>query len=318
MRRPSLFGGNRYRPRMAGPNPSAHAAPAIAFFVCAAGIAVFSAMDAVMKGLVIAIGVYNAMLWRTLCGLLLSGGLAAIRPFARPTRATLRVHIARGLVSVVMALLFFWGLARVPMAQAIALSFIAPLLSLLLAAVILKERVERHTVIASLIGLAGVGVILAGQASADYGPEAMAGAIAILLSALCYAFNIILMRQQALVADPIEVSLFQNITVGTCLLIAAPFLARAPVQGEMLTILLAALFATVSQLLMAWAYARAPANYLAPTEYTAFVWAALFGWLVFAEPLMPATVAGAALIIGACLFAARRRPIPYAASEGAA
>lgn len=303
---------------MTGSSPQSSAAPAIAFLVCAAGIAVFSAMDAVMKGLVIAIGVYNAMFWRTLSGLVLSGTLAAVRPFARPSKAALRVHIVRGLVSVVMALLFFWGLARVPMAQAIALSFIAPLLSLLLAALILKERVERHTIIASLVGLVGVGVILAGQGSADYGNEAMAGAIAILLSALCYAFNIILMRQQALVADPIEVSLFQNITVGTCLLLAAPFLARVPGAADVPTIILAAVFATLSQILMAWAYARAPANYLAPTEYTAFVWAALFGWLVFAEPLATATVAGAALIIGACLFAARRRPIPYAASEGAA
>ena len=50
-------------------------------------------------------------------------------------------------------------------------------------------------------------------------------------------------------------------------------------------------------MLLSWAYARAEASYLAATEYTAFLWAALFGWLVFGEPLSPFTVAGAALIV---------------------
>ena len=47
-----------------------------------------------------------------------------------PSRGVMRVHLIRGSVSAVMAVTFFWGLARVPMAQAIALAFIAPLLAL--------------------------------------------------------------------------------------------------------------------------------------------------------------------------------------------
>ena len=60
--------------------------------------------------------------------------------------------------------------------------------------------------------------------------------------------------------------------------------------------------------LLSWAYARGEASYLAPTEYTSFVWAALFGWLVFGEHVSPFTLAGAVLIVGACLIAARRKP----------
>ena len=71
-----------------------------------------------------------------------------------------------------MALTFFWGLARVPMAQAIALAFVAPLIALYLAAVILKETIERRAILASLLGFAGVLVILAGQAQAEMGREA--------------------------------------------------------------------------------------------------------------------------------------------------
>jgi S-adenosylmethionine uptake transporter len=74
-------------------------------------------------------------------------------------------------------------------------------------------------------------------------------------------------------------------------------------------ILLAAALATVSLLLLAWAYARGEANYLAPTEYTGFIWAALWGWVVFHEAVAPYTLAGAAMIITGCLIAARRRGI---------
>jgi S-adenosylmethionine uptake transporter len=71
----------------------------------------------------------------------------------------------------------------------------------------------------------------------------------------------------------------------------------------------AAVLATVSLLLLAWAYARGEANYLAPTEYTAFIWASLWGWVVFGERIALYTLAGAALIIAGCLIAARRRSI---------
>ena len=59
-----------------------------------------------------------------------------------PSRTTLRVHITRGIVVTVMAGLFFWGIGRVPLAQAIALTFIAPLIALLLAAAV-PRRADR-------------------------------------------------------------------------------------------------------------------------------------------------------------------------------
>ena len=59
-------------------------------------------------------------------------------------------------------------------------------------------------------------------------------------------------------------------------------------------------------LLLSWAYARAEASYLAATEYTAFLWAMLFGWLFFDESVSPYTLAGAALIVAGCILAARR------------
>src|SRR5215211_2081365 len=110
-------------------------APLTAFLVGMAGIATFSAMDAVMKGLVLAIGTYTTLFWRSLAGTAMTGALFASSKPRWPDKRTMRIHATRGLLGSIMAATFFWGLARVPMAQAIALAFIAPLVALYLAAV---------------------------------------------------------------------------------------------------------------------------------------------------------------------------------------
>ena len=286
---------------------------AIPFAVATLAIAAFSAMDAVMKHLVLELGAYNALVWRM--GLVaLLGGIAffALRS-AWPARSVMRIHIIRGLVSTVMGFLFFWGLGRVPLAQGVALAFIAPLIALYLAAVLLHERIERRAILASLLGLAGVAVIFAGQAQADLGPEALLGSFAILASACLYAYNIILMRQQALVAGPLEVAFFMSLFTTMGLLPAAPFLAVLPEIEHLPAIAAAATLSFVSLMLFAWAYARAQAQHLAPVEYSAFIWAVLFGWVFFAEPVAPATLAGAGMIVAACLLTATRRKPDFAA-----
>ena len=284
-----------------------HHPPLIAFFVGVLGIATFSGMDAVMKGLVIAIGTIATMFWRNVIGIGLSSALYLPRRKSWPAPATLRIHLARGLLSTGMGFLFFWGLGRVPLAQAIALAFIAPLIALYLASLILKEEIGGKTIAGSAVAFAGVIVIFIGQARADLGREALAGSFAILLSAGLYALNIIIMRRQALVADPLEISFFQSLIVSLSLLALLPFTGIAvPPSEQWPWLAFAAMLAVSSTLLLSWAYARAEASYLAATEYTAFLWAMLFGWLFFDESVSSYTLAGAALIVAGCIFAARR------------
>lgn len=290
--------------------PAPSTPTAIAFAVGTLGIALFSGMDALMKGLALSIGTYNALLWRTMAGALIGGAFFFAGRGPWPGKAAMRVHLTRGLIGVPMALLFFWGLARVPMAQAIALAFVAPLIALYLAAVLLKEKIERRAILASLLGFSGVLVIFAGQAEADLGPDAFRGSLAILASAGLYAYNIILMRRQAQLARPREVAFFTSGIMAGSFLLAAPFLAAVPAAEHAPAIVGAALLAFASLILLSWAYARAEAQHLAPVEYTSFVWAAVLGWLVFAEPVQPLTLAGAAMIVVACLIAATRRPPP--------
>jgi S-adenosylmethionine uptake transporter len=282
-----------------------------AYPVALLGIASFSIMDMVIKGLTLAIGTFATLWWRSLIGVALAGAMFFWFRNNWPTRPALRIHLVRGVATTLMAVLFFWGLARVPMAQAVALTFVAPLLSLLLAGLILKERIGARIVGGSLVAFVGVVVILAGQARADLGPDALRGSTAILLSAMIYAWNIILMRQQALAARPVEIAFFQNLAVCATFLAVMPLVgAPAAPHGNWWGLIVAALLALVSQLTLAWAYARGGAAFLSSTEYSSFLWAMLLGWLRFGEQVSPFTLAGAVLIVAGCIVAARTAPHP--------
>jgi S-adenosylmethionine uptake transporter len=287
------------------------ASNAIPFAVACLGIALFSAMDAAMKGLAIALGAYSAMLWRQGIGGLISAGPYFLTRTGWPSRAGIRVHFLRGAVGSIMAVSFFYGIARVPLAEGIALSFIAPLIALYLAVVLLGETVGRHSIIASVLGLCGVAVLLAARIGTG-GERHLDGVAAILLSALFYAWNIVLMRQQALLAPPAEVAFFQNVTAGLCLLLAlpvvllvAPSIFHVPDASHWPMLILSALLAFCSLYLLSWAYSRAEAQVLVPVEYTAFVWAAIMGAIFYDEAVTLTTVAGAVLIVTGCIIAAR-------------
>lgn len=281
---------------------------AIPFSVATLGICTFAIMDVLMKGLSIELGAYNAILWRTLIALVLAATLFAFRSGAWPNRSTLKVHVWRGLIVSLMAFLFFWGLAYVPLAEAIALSFIAPLIALYLASVILKEAIGRGAVLASVIGFSGALVIIAGKLGGEYSENMGWGIAAILLSAVLYAYNLILQRRQALLADPVEIAFFQSCTIIFVYLCFAPWLAVTPSVDYIPELSGAAFLSITSVLLLSWAYARAETNTLIPVEYTAFIWAAILGWLVFDERITLATVAGTTLIVAGCLLAIREKP----------
>jgi len=258
-----------------------------------------------MKGLGLAIGAYSALLWRSVAGVGITGVVWAAGSPRRPSAAVLRLHLLRGVVVAGMASLWFWAITVVPLAEAIAVSFVAPLAAIFLAAVFLGERVSPRAVAGAVAALAGVGVILAARLGAPHGPDAVPGFAAVLGSALLYAANLVLQRHQAQQAAPQEIAFFQTLTVLACLGVFAPWAARWPVPAQWPLVLGAALFASVSLVLLSWAYARAQAQALVATEYTGFVWLSLLGWLFFDEALGAATLLGAALIVAGCFYAAR-------------
>jgi len=291
--------------------------PVIAFGVACLGIATFSCMDAMMKQASIHIGAYNAMLWRSIIGTAVTGPLFLIRGIAWPDRDRLVLHIKRSVASGISVLLFFWGLVHVPMAEGIALSFLSPIIALLLAAPMLGEKVGKSAVGACLLAFSGVIVIVLGKAHEGGGPEAFHGAIAIIVAGIFYAYNLVLLRRSALVAGPIEITFFTNLVFMGLYLLGAPIGAALLPLRWLPLIGAAAGFAIVSSLLIAWAYARAEAQRLVPVEFTAFIWASILGATVFGEKVLPLTVLGAAMIVGGCVIAARARQAPVPSTEAA-
>lgn len=282
------------------------------FLAAAMGTALFAGMDAAMKGVAISLGAYVAMLWRQAFGTALSAPIYLLSRNHWPSRAALRFHLMRGAVTSIMAVTWFYGLARLPMGEAIALSFIAPLIALYLAAVLLGETVSRQSILASLLGLAGMAVLIVARLGQP-GERHLDGVLAIFFSAVLYAWNLILMRQQSLVAGPAEVTFFQSLISGSWLLLALPAalllfpsLDLTPEPGDWPLLFLSALLTISSLALLSWAYGRAEAQALVPIEYSAFLWGALMGAIFYDERLTLATLAGTALIVTGCLMAARR------------
>lgn len=264
-------------------------------------------MDVTAKIMVLAVGVYNTVLWRSLLAAAIAAAGWAAGSRERPVAGVLKLHTLRAVISGLIFLSFFWGLARLPLAEAIGLSFVAPLFALSLAALLLGERIGRQAIWASIVGIAGVAVVVAGQlGQPNYSANTLLGTLAVLLSTALYGYNLVLGRRQALLAKPVEIVFFQNLAIAAILGLVAPWLAIALPRNLWLPAAGVTLLSLGAQFLLSWSYARAQAQHLVPTEYSAMVWAIAFGWFFFDESVSWTTLTGAGMIVVSCLIAAGR------------
>lgn len=275
------------------------------------GVGFLSLMDAFMKGAALAAGAYSASVFRSAIATAMIAPVWLGGGGKWPSRPVLRIHLLRGTVSGFMALSFFYALTKLPIAEAIAISFVAPILALYLAAILLGETIRKEAVIASVLGLIGTVVIVSGRlGAADYDVETLKGLGAILFSAMLYAWNFVIIRQQALLSGPAEATTFHSGVACLVLLVFAPWFLTIPALPVLGNIAIASALTVCGAFAITWAYARAEAQTLVPLEYSGFLWASLFGWLFFREVITPATLVGTGLIIVGCWIATRTRAKP--------
>lgn len=290
--------------------------PLLPFLAAFAAVGFLSLMDGLMKEAALAAGAYSATILRSLIAMAITLPLwLAMKP-RWPDKPVLKLHIERGVISAIMALAFFYALTKLPLAEAIALSFIAPLIALYFAHWLLGEVISRSAIMASLLGFAGTLVIVGARlGSSEFDEDSALGLLSLFFSALLYAYNFVVIRRQSQLAGPLEVATFHAVIGSLVLVLAAPFFFVLP-QIETLAVTAGAAALSVGAAMMiAWAYARAEAQVLVPMEYTAFLWAALFGWLFFREEVTTSTLLGVVLIVIGCWIAAprkRRKPLPLA------
>jgi len=271
------------------------------------GVFLYSVLDAVMKAQGLAMGAYSAMYWRNVTGAVLAAALyLPVRP-PRPSRPAFKLHMIRSALTAVMMYCFFFGLTRVPLAQAIGLTFIAPIIALFLAAPFLGERIGAHSKLSALLGFGGVMVVVGGDLLSMNAETDFLGVSALLAFAVMYAVNLILQRKLALIAKPMEITFYQNAFVLLFITPFAPFFLLMPAnEWQWGGAVLAGSAAIGSLILVSIAYRRAEAQRLISTEYTAFVWAAMFGWWFFGETVTAQTLLGTGLIMIGCMVGAYR------------
>ncbi len=269
------------------------------------GIALLTAMDAVIKAQMqqhpFLLALFMRFAMGGLCALIV---LAIARP-AFPTRASLIGNAARIPVVILTAGSFFYSVSVLPLAEALTLSFLAPVFVALLGALILKESLDKRILQALGFGLAGMLVMVWPRLQGGV-TGAELGVAAALFSAISYAFNLILLRRIAVKEHPAIIVLFQNAGPALCLAWPASLVFMPMAGRDLLAYLGAGALGVAGHLLLTSAFARAPASRLAPIEYTALVWASLLGFAVFGEVPLPTTYAGALLIVAGAFAVSRR------------
>ncbi|MEZ5995529.1 MAG: DMT family transporter [Hyphomonadaceae bacterium] len=228
-----------------------------------------------------------------------------------------RAHGVRGFVIAGCAVTFFWALSVLPLAEAVTLSFIYPLLAPFVARVVLKEQIRVSSVLCALAGFAGVLVAMQGAPDDAEYPNHGLGVAAVLVSAFFFSIAMVLLRERAQKDGAPIVGLMTSLVPGAILAIPTLILASPPVLGQLPFFLLMGALAAIFMYFMAQAYARAEAQQLAPIHYTELIWASLIGFVIFHETPRIQIYLGAALIIAASLYAAYdERRIALGATRG--
>ena len=224
-------------------------------------------------------------------------------------RATLHTgspwaQVLRGLGMVVSAITFIIGLHHLPMANATATAFAAPLIVTALSIPMLGERVGARRWAATGVGLVGV-LIVVRPGTGSFDPASVYP----LLSALSWAFTIILTRVTSRTDGPMTTMAYGALVGVVALSLVVPFDWRTPTTTEIGWIALMASTSTFGQFLTILAYRQAAASLLVPFSYSQIIWSSLAGALVFGTIPDGPTWLGAAIIVGSGIYTAHRERV---------
>jgi drug/metabolite transporter (DMT)-like permease len=211
------------------------------------------------------------------------------RPWGHATRA------AVGLTGMVCG---FSALTLLPLVEATAISFAAPLFMTVLSALILKERVGRHRWAAVVVGFVGVLVMV----RPDPAHMAAAGTAFAIAGALGAAGAMVAIRQIANTEPGPAIAFYFTLAGALLGLASLPFGWVAPSPTVLLGLVGMGLLGGTGQLLLTEALRRAPVAVIAPFDYTQLVWATLLGYFVWGDAPRVETLAGAAIVAGSGVY----------------
>lgn len=281
-----------------------------------ASYGMFSLQDATVKWLVQDFSIFQILFMRS--SVVLLAAMAVGRGTAFQQMRASRNKVGLGLRAALILLawfLFFSASRHLGLAELTTIYFAAPVITVVLSVTVLKETVSPSRWGAVLLGFIGVAVAARPGGGVPLGP-----ALLTLGAAGVWAFSGVLARLISRTEGTLSQMIISNALFVLPCGLALPWLWRMPSMGEFGLMLALGLAGGLGQVFMYEGYRWAPASLVAPTEYSAFVWAFLLGFMVWGDIPARSVWIGAGLIMGAgavVLWSERRhlRPQPRPAAE---
>ncbi len=214
-------------------------------------------------------------------------------------------HVWRGLIGTTSMGFGFFALTRLPYPEWITLSYGAPLLTVVFAAVFLRERVRLHRWSAVLVGLLGIAVVslpnltILSTGVDDY---QSIGILASLASAAMSAVAMIQIRRLTRTEKTATIVVYFSLTSSAIALLTLPFGWVWPSPAQAGFLMLAGICGGVGQLLLTACYRYADASTIAPFEYTSLLIAVAISYLLFDEVVAATTLVGGLIVVGAGVY----------------
>lgn len=262
----------------------------------------FSLMFAGVKWVGSTIPVGEIVFFRAFLGMLMIA-LAAFLTGGPSVLATNRVgtHATRSLLGVCAMFCNFLAVTYLPLADATAIAFAAPMFTVILAALMLGERVHFFRWSAVLLGFAGVLVIISVEGPDESGRTLTGAALALCGAGLSATAMIVLRRMSA--HEHSEAIAFYFMLTSAIAGLATIFWGwKMPAGTEIVALVSMGVFGGVGQLFLSFSYRYGEASVLAPFDYTMMIWAAIFGYVLFGDVPAAQVLSGASLVVAAGLL----------------
>jgi drug/metabolite transporter (DMT)-like permease len=212
----------------------------------------------------------------------------------------------RGAALLGSSLFFITGLRYLPIAEASATGFVAPLFVTALSIIFLNETVGLRRWIATAVGLFGVIIILRPGTGAFH-----IAAVFPLVSALAWACTLIMTRMLAGTERAITTMAYSSIAGVLILSALVPFVWVTPTWQAVAFGVFIGVASTAGQWIVVLAFRYADASVLAPFSYTQLLWVSILGFFVFGEIPDVWTVVGAGFIVASGLYTAHRERVRH-------
>ena len=215
-----------------------------------------------------------------------------------------RLHGLRAILNVISMFMFFYALSMTPLARVTALSFTAPIFAAVLSVVVLGERFRLRRWSAIAAGFAGTMVILRpGMIEID------AGSVLVVVSAALWGLTLIIIKVLGRTESSMTITGYMNLLLSAISLVPAIYVWQTPQPLAWGFLLAVGVLGTLGQIALTESLRQADTTVVLPFDFLKLVWAAVLGYLFFAELPDALTWVGAAIVFASGFYIAYRESV---------